>query len=282
MKIQAGKKQKSNKESKAVANWVAQEKSVGELGAEFMDNRSEMVAQRKIQTLVNNYSSLQSIQFAGTIQRTTIQQRGWYLNSFATGYNAGWLSGVTDGIDELINAGIINQVNRITVINQANGARQAIGIITVPNMPWYDDEYVCRDNGRVAGNGLGFDRGYAYSITRYGYARQYNAIPNGNRTTALNDNGGTCVYCNLRATADVDHVIPLKEHWRRIGSGQGRTARSTHANDVDNLVGSCATCNRAKGARIIYAGWSPPAWNGTNWWPYGPTRASNVNGGQYW
>ena len=54
-------KSKENK-NRLVANSVAQKKSNGRQGFEFMDNRPESVAQRKLQAMANNYSTSQPIQ----------------------------------------------------------------------------------------------------------------------------------------------------------------------------------------------------------------------------
>ena len=47
--------------------------------------------------------------------------------------------------------------------------------------------------------------------------------------------GWTCQYCGARASLTVDHVIP-----RSKGGGSG----------WDNIVASCAPCNRRKGDRL--------------------------------
>ena len=86
-----------------------------------------------------------------------------------------------------------------------------------------------------------------------------------NVLAAQNDNGGICVYCNINPIQDIDHVYPLKEHWRRKGATMQVTVRSNEANDLRNLVGACANCNRSKGSKLLRA-WNPPAW-AANWWP---------------
>ncbi len=75
----------------------------------------------------------------------------------------------------------------------------------------------------------------------------------------------------------MDHVEPLKQHWRTRGSAMSLDARSTEANHRRNLVGACATCNRSKGARLLRTnGWWPGAW-GATWWAFGPLRVTADN-----
>ena len=117
------------------------------------------------------------------------------------------------------------------------------------------------------------------AITEYGYKREYSAMNPGDRATALLDNGGICVYCNVAPCADVDHIEPLKVHWERFAHIDKLT-RSAHANDLKNLVGTCANCNRSKGSRRLKVGWNPPspAWAGAGtWWPHGPARVTAAN-----
>ena len=58
-----------------------------------------------------------------------------------------------------------------------------------------------------------------------------------------------CVYCKTRQATQADHVTP---------KSQGG------ADSLDNLVGSCATCNQRKGDRTLTRQtWTDPSWLGT-------------------
>jgi len=213
---------------------------------------------------------------------------------YKAGYDQGYLqppgrwdaqgfdSGLLDGLNELVTDGLIDRqaVRQIT----QNHPR----IIQYPtgwdnDFDLYASASEQQQDGMTAGQGMGFDQGYEEALARYGYSRKYSAIPAGNILTAQGDNGGICVYCNNNPIQDIDHVYPLKEHWRRKGATMQQAARSAEANHIRNLVGACANCNRSKGSKLLRNGWNPPAWGGGPWWPYGPPRALQYNNpGPYW
>jgi hypothetical protein len=198
-----------------------------------------------------------------------------YLYNARHGEAQGFLSGFLDGIEELVQARlIVKQVAKDIVRNHPRTIQYPTG--------WDADfdaslsAFDHREDGRAAGYGFGFDQGYEEALARYGYARKYSAIPPVNTQAATNDNGGICVYCNASAIADIDHVYPLKEHWKARGAIMDQLTRSNEANHLNNLVGACANCNRSKGSKLLRAGWNPPAW-GALWWPFGPNRAQVHN-----
>jgi hypothetical protein len=199
-----------------------------------------------------------------------------YDRGYAEGFEEGFEEGLNDGLKELVKDKIISRDSA-----QLTLARHRI-ILEFP--PGYRDDFDeslgrtdNKDAGAAMGRGRGFDSGYETALRDYGYSRKYQVIPNANKLTALGDNGGTCVYCNLSPSADVDHIEPLKIHWRTRGSTMELTARSDEANDTRNLVGACATCNRSKGAKKLGPGWWPPGWAPHTWWPYGPVRVAALN-----
>lgn len=200
-----------------------------------------------------------------------------YKAGYDTGYlqirgrdPAGYPNGLLDGLEELVEDRVID----------ANSARaiRANHPIVIAYPPGWDRHFRPRasdrehgEEGYASGRATGFDQGYEDAIAQYGYARKYSAIPAANMQTAAQDNNGFCVYCNAAAIADIDHIEPLKVHWKDQGAMMTVQARSAEANDLRNLVGACANCNRSKGSKRLWNGWNPPAWT-TTWWPFGPAR----------
>jgi hypothetical protein len=200
-----------------------------------------------------------------------------YLRGYNKGYVEGFPEGLEAGLDELVDNEVLlrSQANLIyesvtshIVINKRSGWNASFMII--------EDIETNYEEGESTGRGFGYDDGYEKAITQYGYSRKYQAIPGPNKITASQDNNGICVYCNNAAIEDIDHIQPLKYHWLEKGAMQDLQTRSDEANDTRNLVGSCATCNRSKGAKRLNIEWWPASWGGT-WWPYGPVRVTAAN-----
>lgn len=200
-----------------------------------------------------------------------------YKAGYDTGYlqirgrdPAGYPNGLLDGLEELVD-------DRVIDANTARAIRTNHPIV-IAYPPGWDRHFRPRasdrehgEEGYASGRATGFDQGYEDAIAQYGYARKYSAIPAANVQTAAQDNNGFCVYCNAAAIADIDHIEPLKVHWKDQGAMMSMQARSAEANDLRNLVGACANCNRSKGSKRLWNGWNPPAWT-TTWWPFGPAR----------
>ena len=208
---------------------------------------------------------------AGLVVRRTLAD---YTNAYDAAYPAKYWEGFRDGLDELVDDGIIQRPLAGQILHQHN--------MVIQHPPGWDSQFdradkarYHREFGKAEGEGIGFDQGYDDAVTLYGYTRKYSAMNPVDRQTALLDNGGVCVYCNAAPCADVDHIEPLKVHWQTGGAMLGLAQRSQEANDLRNLVGTCANCNRSKGSRRLKVGWNPPdpAWAGAGtWWPFGPAR----------
>lgn len=214
----------------------------------------------------------------GVIRRTKADFQNGYIEGYqynSAGEPQGFVSGLRDGLAELVQGGFINRQAAGQILQGHQWAVQYPTGWDADFNRHADDEEQFED-GRVAGYAFGFDQGYEEALSQYGYARQYAAIPQANIRAALQDNNGKCVYCNVNANADVDHVYPLKWHWKTRGATMG-AARSNEANHLNNLVGACANCNRSKGSKLLLNGWNPPAWPAHQWWPFGPLRAQQNN-----
>lgn len=273
---------KENK-SRAVANSVAQKKSNGKQGFGFVDNRADNIAHNLIQNRTKHNFSNDSEASQLSKQPSPIQvtqfcfdKKSAYKNGYCVGYKQGYQKGLKDGLNELEDNDDIDKKQ-----GQEIYENETSKIEVQPSSDWnsYFDARLSvngnEQNGEFKGRGKGFDDGYEKAVSAYGYSRKYNSIPSNNRRTAELDNKGKCVYCNTAAIKDVDHIYPLKHHWSERGAMQDQTTRSAEANHLLNLVGSCASCNRSKGAKKLNDGWLPPAWN--RWWPFGPDRVKSKN-----
>jgi hypothetical protein len=202
-----------------------------------------------------------------------------YVNGYCAGYREGFRKGLLDGLKELVGAKVLD-LYAAQNIRQHYSNDQAIQLEFVQNYREdYEPEASSEEHyeaGNLVGYGAGFDRGYELALSEYGYDRQYSAIPGGNKSVAWQDNNGTCVYCNAHPIEDVDHIESLKNHWSSRGATMDKQTRSDEANHTNNLVGSCAACNRSKGSKKLGNEWWPAAWN-NNWWPFGPNRVVNGN-----
>ncbi|UJP39734.1 eCIS core domain-containing protein [Cellulomonas palmilytica] len=215
----------------------------------------------------------------GPLRRTRAGYKKAYDEAFfdSDGPGRGYWEGFRDGLDELVAEKVLQR-------NQVAGivGTHARGAIVYPagwdrEFHLHDDDETHEEEGQSAGWGCGYDIGFEDARTRYGYARHYQPIPDPDRQLALQDNHGRCVYCDARACADVDHVVPLKVHWMLGGASTDLATRSSQANAMSNLVGACATCNRSKGSKQLRRGWDPPAWGNGQWWPFGPARVTATN-----
>jgi hypothetical protein len=56
---------------------------------------------------------------------------------------------------------------------------------------------------------------------------------------------------------EADHNPSLKSHWYNEGYKMTPEERKAWANDPDNLVTSCQSCNRSKGAKNYPDDWTP-------------------------
>ncbi len=231
------------------------------------------VVQQAAPALATARPTLQRAPATALIQRSG--KKAAYVQGYRDGYHEGFNKGLWDGLKELVGANILDKTTANSIYTTYH--------VVVDFVPGYNSDYdgtlTKKDNydsGALVGRGAGLDRGYETALSEFGYDRQYAAIPSGNKQVAAQDNGGTCVYCNAAPIADIDHIEPLKLHWAAKGSTQDKTTRSAEANDTKNLVGSCAACNRSKGAKKLGTGWWPSAWGGS-WWPFGPTRVKAHN-----
>lgn len=199
-----------------------------------------------------------------------------YTRGYNDGYEESFYTGLSDGLTELVEDGVITKVSARDIPGTHRFAVQyPAGWAT-----YFEPRANALDHvqeGWSAGAGAGFDQGYEEAIAGYGYSRKYQAIPALNKQLAMADNGGTCVYCDQAPTADVDHIEPLKEHWRAKGATMDVITRSVEASAMNNLVGACAACNRSKGAKKLVSGWAPPRWPPGVWWPFGPPRVKAQN-----
>ena len=107
------------------------------------------------------------------------------------------------------------------------------------------------ERGRADGYGPGYTEGSnkAYRVCDWNRGN-YPAIPALRSGTALAQNGGICVYCNVAGSTVVDHVYPVQKHWVTLGY---LGAALGDVNDANNLVGSCAPCNGAKSNTYLNA-----------------------------
>lgn len=215
----------------------------------------------------------------GPVRRAFADFKRAYEEAFFDdgGRYRGYPSGFRDGLDELVAEKVLQQ-DQVTAIVTGH----VRGPVVHP--PGWTEGYSAEDDrrthveeGRQSGWGAGYDIGFEDARTRYGYSRHYRAIPAQHVALALKDNNRTCVYCNAAPCADVDHVVPLRVHWTLRGARLDLATRSDEANAESNLVGACATCNRSKGAKQLRRGWDPPAWQGGQWWPFGPDRVRAAN-----
>ena len=209
------------------------------------------------------------------VVRRTFQD---YEDAFVEAFPDGFETGLRTGLKELVVGKIIDQ-------QMAAGILHSHRPLTLRPDGWKAhfpkgerDPVIHAEEGQIAGSGMGEDQGYDDAVTLFGYSRKYGAMKKADRDDALLDNNGVCVYCNAAPCADVDHIHPLKVHWQTKGAQMDDLSRSAEANHPNNLVGTCANCNRSKGSRILKVGWTPPhpAW-GAAWWPFGPARVAAKN-----
>jgi 5-methylcytosine-specific restriction endonuclease McrA len=243
----------------------------------------QLVLNNQIQRRVHHEEGRRTI---GVSPPNVIQRRpADYLRGFREGYRIGYEEGLREGLGELINDRVIDRGVAQQIVRQEVGDDGlSIQIPGIQSNPVYladfdpgetdEDHYQAGFN---SGKGPGIDEGYEKALRDYGYSRKYQQIPPGNMQIARQDNNGQCVYCNAQPIADVDHVEPLKRHWNSRGSMMDVGARSNEVNDIRNLVGSCAACNRSKGAKQLGPGWWPSSWPNNTWWPHGPQRARQHN-----
>lgn len=209
------------------------------------------------------------------VRRTRLDYEEGYAKGYTQGDMAFW-EGLESGLDELVD-------DKVLTRDQAEQAQQTHRLV-IRHLPGWDAEFNPRHSGTRhyqlgfdVGAGAGFDHGYEEALATYGYSRKYSAIPGQHINLALQDNNGRCVYCNRTRIGDIDHIEPLKIHWQTKGSTMSQYARSNEVNDLRNLVGACATCNRSKGSKKLISGWQPPAWGPGQWWPFGPPRVAGFN-----
>lgn len=100
---------------------------------------------------------------------------------------------------------------------------------------------------------------------------QYGRVPAAERAAAL-ERSATCPYCGTNPSSQVDHISALRRDWGAGGWADDFATRTARVNDPGNLIGACASCNAAKGARAIGEGagqWWPSGWGSGSWWPFG-------------
>jgi RHS repeat-associated protein len=84
------------------------------------------------------------------------------------------------------------------------------------------------------------------------------------RSEALKENGGMCVYCDVKSANAGDHVKSLQSYADDINTGRNQMSNAIQeANSKTNIVGACASCNSSKGSKDLSATpgqnkWVPP------------------------
>jgi len=66
---------------------------------------------------------------------------------------------------------------------------------------------------------------------------------------ALISPGATCLYCLTEQATTVDHHWPIAR-WKEALPHMSAASRAHGPDHISNLVGSCASCNSSKGAKL--------------------------------
>jgi hypothetical protein len=106
------------------------------------------------------------------------------------------------------------------------------------------------------GGGTGGGSGSSQSAIPDYYRDAYDPIPDATRNHILTTMP-TCVYCEIRPSTTIDHVVSQKTDWIRGGWSDSQFRRSLRINHVDNLVGACVPCNSSKQDKILLDEWLP-------------------------
>lgn len=227
-------KPKENK-SKAIAHSVAQKKSDGEQGFGFVDNRSEVVAQRKLQGLENNkLGKMDSTrcQGIGVVQRMLFHYKGAPFTSAEADVwnqlveNANGFVGTKAYIDT-VETGVYDANSGVTVAGALAGLRALIraGILTriidrndADNLSWGEfapmlaemaTRYGARTGPVATGGHAAQTYTYTYDGESIGIAEETNAHgqTSGNLKTRRGQMKNAIDLYNLAVNADADQYV---------------------------------------------------------------------------